>query len=60
MQAYANGRVAYLIFNEVCSQNNTDLELTALNQAVANSSNKADVGVTSDPITLFKRYLNIT
>ena len=59
VQAYGNGRVAYLVLNEICSQNNTDLELTALmNHAVSNSSIKADVGVTSNPITLFKRYLN--
>ena len=58
VQAQGDGREAYLVLYKVGSRDDTNLELTALNQDFDNSSIEADVGVTSDPITLFSRYLN--
>jgi hypothetical protein len=59
MPAQSDGREAFLVLNKACSRDITDLaELTALNQDFDNSNIEADVGVTSDSITLFSRHLN--
>ena len=58
LQAQSDGRAAFLVFNQACSRDITNLELTALNQDFDNSNIEADVGVTSDSITLFSRHLN--
>ena len=58
LQAQSDGRVAYLVLDQACRRDITDLELTRLNQDFDNSSIEADVGITSDSITLFGRHLN--
>ena len=58
LQAQSDGRRAYLVLNQVCKRDITDIELTQLNQEFDNSSIEADVGVTINSIQLFGRHLN--
>ena len=58
LQSQGGGHAAFLVLNAACSRDITDLELTVLNQVFDNSSIEADVGVTSDSITLFSRHLS--
>ena len=45
LQAQSDGRRAYLVLNQACKRDITDLELTQLNQEFDISSIEADVGV---------------
>ena len=56
-QARSNGREAYIILDQACRRDITDLELNQLNQEFDNSSIEADVGVTINSITNFGRHL---
>ena len=58
LQAQSDGRAAYLVLDQACRRDITDLELPRLNQDFDNSSIEGDVGVTCDSITLFGCHLN--
>ena len=58
INAQSNRRAAYIILSQHCSRDITNLEITQLNQDFDNASIEANVGVTSDSITLFARHLS--
>ena len=58
LQAHGDGHEAFNVLNAACSRDITNVELTTLNQVFDNSTIEADVGVTSDSVTLFGRHLN--
>ena len=57
LQAQSNGRESYLVLNQACRRDVTDLELNQQNQEFDNSSIEADVGVPINTITNFGRHL---
>ena len=59
-QARSNGREAYLVLDQACRRDITDLELNQLNQEFDNSSIEADVGVSINSITSFENGRHLT
>ena len=57
MQAQSDGRAAYLVLNQACRRDITDLEIQQLNHDFNNSSIEGDIGVNADSMTSYSRYL---
>ena len=58
LQAQSDGRAAYVVLQQACSRDITDLEITQFNQDFDNSSIEADIGINVDSITLYARHLS--